>query len=126
MSTAVAVVALVVAGLMSAAATVLLVQARALRARADELEARVAALVPGPPLPPDLAATLGSGQRRVLAVEILNPVELAASKVPAARLLGAVRPALLTKVVYDQAAKQVVDQLEREGVLADVQVHAAR
>lgn len=126
MITAVAVVALVAAALVSAAATLLLLQARSLRARADALEARVAALVPGPPLPPDLAATLGTGQRRVLAVEILNPVELAASRLPAARLLGALRPALLSKVVYDQAAKQVVDQLELEGVLADVQVHAAR
>ncbi|HET7689356.1 MAG TPA: hypothetical protein VFK41_03190 [Nocardioidaceae bacterium] len=126
MSTAVAVVALVAAALLSVAAAGLLLQARALRARAEVLESRIDALVPGPPVPPDLAATLGTGQRRVLAVEILNPVELAASKIPAARLLGAVRPALLTKVVYDQAAKQVVDQLELEGVLADVQVHAAR
>ncbi|HSV40677.1 MAG TPA: hypothetical protein VLI04_18080 [Nocardioidaceae bacterium] len=126
MSTAIATVALVVAALLTAACVVLLLQIRSLRARAVALDAKVAALVPAPPLPPELAATFGSGQRRLLAVEILNPIELATAKSSAAKLLGAVRPALLTKVVYDQAAKQVVDQLESEGVLADVRVHAAR
>ena len=126
MSTAIAVVALVLSVGLAAGCLALVLQLRSLRARAATLEARVAALVPSPPLAPDLAATLGSGERRLLAVEILNPIELATSKSSAAKLLGAVRPSLLTKVVYEQAAKQVVDQLESEGVLADVRVHAAR
>ena len=126
MSSAIAVTALVLAALVLAACAVLLLQVRATRRKTRELEARLAALVPGPPMPPDLVATFGSGQRRILAVEILNPIELATIQVKAAGLLGAMRPSLLTKVVYDQASKQVVDRLEQEGVLADVRVHAAR
>jgi len=126
MSTAIAVTALVLAALVLAACAVLLLQVRTTRRKTRELEARVAALVPGPLIPPDLVTTFGSGQRRILAVEILNPIELATTQVKAAGLLGAMRPALLTKVVYDQASKQVVDRLEQEGVLADVRVHAAR
>lgn len=125
MSTAVAVVALVLSALVLAGCAVLLVQVQALRRRAVTLQAKVAALQSGPPMPVDLEATFGTGTRRILAVEILNPVELATSRVKAARLLGAVRPGLLTKVVYDQAAKQVVDQLEVEGVLTDVRIHVA-
>ena len=105
---------------------VLLAQVQTLRRRAVRLETKVAALVPGAPMAPDLVARFGSGPRRILAVEILNPVELASAKVKAAGLLGAMRPSLVSKVVYDQAAKQVVDQLETQGVLADVRVHVAR
>jgi hypothetical protein len=126
MSTAISVIALVLAALVVACCVVVLVQVRALRDKGAALEAKVDALVPGAPMAPDLVATFGAGPRRMLAVEILNPIELASTKVKAAGLLGAVRPALLTKIVYDQAVKQVVDQLETEGVLADVRVHAAR
>lgn len=126
MQTVLATTALAGALLVIGACLVLQRQARALQRRAADLEAKVSGLLPAPPLAPDLTALLGTGKRRVLVVEILNPVELAVSKVSAARLLGAMRPALLTKVVYDQASKQVVEQLEREGILADVRVHAAR
>lgn len=126
MSTALSILALVLAAALAGATLALGQQVRAVRARAAELSERVDALVPGPPLPPDLVATFGSGSRRMLAVEILNPVELATRQVKAAGLLGAVRPGLLTKIVYDQAVKQIVTQLEDEGVQADVRVHVAR
>ena len=114
-----------------AAATVvgcflLLRSVRRMERQTADVEARVAALVPAPPLPASLAATFGSGPRRLIVVEILNPIELATSQVKAASLLSAVRPAMLTKIVYDQAVRQVVDQLGKQGVQADVQIHAGR
>ncbi len=126
MSTVTAVIALVLALLVSVGCVVLLGRVQAMRRTALALQAKVDALVPGAPLPPDLVASLGSGPRKVLVVEILNPIQLATSRTRAASLLAAVRPSLLTKVVYEQASKNVVGRLEEEGVLADVQVHAAR
>lgn len=126
MTTAVSLVALVLAAGALAGCLVIGREVRTLRRRAADLDARVAALLPAPPLPPNLAALFGSGSRRIIAVEILNPVEVATSQVKVAGLLGAVRPSLLNKIVYDQATTQVIDQLADHGVLADVQVHVAR
>jgi hypothetical protein len=99
--------------------------AASIRAEAKALEARVAELAPAPPLPPSLAG-LSGGPRRVMVVEILNPTELAVSQVKAAALLGAARPSLLAKIVYEQAVKNTRTQLAAQGVQADVQLHVVR
>jgi HAMP domain-containing protein len=120
------VLALVVAAPLVVGWVLLLGALRQLRRRAHELEAEVAALTPPPALAPDLAAALGAGDHRVIVIEILNPIEVATQRVKAARLLGAMAPEMLRKVVVDEAAKEVVEQLAAEGVAATVRIHAAR
>jgi hypothetical protein len=119
-------VLLVLAVLLAAGWTLLLLALRALRRRTDELQAEVAALTPAPALAPDLEAAFGTGTRRLLVIEILNAVELATQRAKAARILGVVAPEMLRKIVVEQAAKDIVVQLAEEGVHAQVTVHAAR
>jgi hypothetical protein len=118
-------VLLVLAVLLAAGWTVLLLALRALRRRAEELQAEVAALTPAPAMAPDLEAAFGTGTRRLLVIEILNSVELATQRAKAARILGVVAPEMLRKIVVETAAKDIVVQLAEEGVHAQVTVHAA-
>jgi hypothetical protein len=117
---------LVLAVLLAAGWTLLLLALRSLRRRTEELQAEVAALTPAPALAPDLEAAFGTGTRRLLVIEILNAVELATQRAKAARILGVVAPEMLRKIVVEQAAKDIVVQLAEEGVHAQVTVHAAR
>ena len=61
---------------------------------------------------------------RVITVRILNELELATDKTKAAGLLHKVRPHLLNRLVYEQAAKELLERLAEEGVRAEVRVHA--
>ena len=126
MSTVVAVLALVLAALLAAACGVLVQQLLVVRRRARRLEAQVAALTPAAPLAPDLEANFGIGKRRLLVIEILNPIELARSRSRASTLLAAMAPDRLRKVVIEQTAKEMREQMQLEGVEAEIRVHAAR
>lgn len=126
MSGLVTALAVTVAFVVTVVCVGLVLRVRTLRRQTQALRERVESLGPLPAAPANVTASLGSRPRRVLVLEILNPVELATAQVRAAALLGAVRPQLLTKIVYDQASKQVVTQLEEQGVLADVTVHVIR
>ena len=117
---------LVLAVLLAAGWTLLLLALRALRRRTEELQAEVAALTPAPALAPDLEAAFSTGTRRLLVIEILNAVELATQRAKAAKILGVVAPEMIRKIVVEQAAKDIVVQLAEEGVHAQVTVHAAR
>jgi hypothetical protein len=119
------VLALVLALLLVAGWVLLLLALRVLRRRTRELEEQVLALTPPPALPPELEATLGAGGRRVIVIDVLNPIEVASQKVRVAKLLGAMAPETLRKIVVDEASKQVVEQLALEGVAATVRIHAA-
>lgn len=119
------VLALLLALLLVAGWVLLLAALRVLRKRTRELEAQVIALTPAPALAPDLEAALGAGDRRLIVIEILNPIEVATQRVKAARLLGAMAPERLRRMVTDEAAKEVVEQLAAEGVAATVRIHAA-
>ena len=121
-----ALLALVVAVALSALCALMLLQLQSLRRHADQLSHQVAILQPAAPIAPDLERVFESGTRRVIVVEILNPVELATEKVKAAALLGAMRPELLRKIVNEQAVRTVREQLVLEGVQADVSIHAVR
>ena len=79
-----------------------------------------------PALAPELEAAFGVGERRLIVIEILNPIELATQRVKAAKLLGGMAPETLRKIVVDEAAKEVVEQLASQGVEATVRIHAAR
>lgn len=126
MSTVVAVLALVLAALLAVACGVLGLQLRALRRRARRLEKRVTALSPSAPLAPDLEANFGTGNRRLLVIEILNPIELARSRSRASTLLAAMAPDRLRKIVIEQTAKEMREQMQAEGVEVEIRVHAAR
>ncbi|MPZ63031.1 MAG: hypothetical protein GEU93_17425 [Propionibacteriales bacterium] len=93
--------------------------ARELEARARDTAERVRVL------PPDLVEFLGDGDRRVIAVELLNPFELAGKRTWFAGPLAAMTPGLLRRVVYDQAVTQIRDKTSEMGIRADVRVHRA-
>jgi hypothetical protein len=125
MSTVVAVLALVLAALLAAACGVLVLQLQAVRRRARRLEERVTGLSPAAPLAPDLETVLGAGSRRVLVIEILNPIEVARSRSRASAVLAAMAPDKLRKLVVEQTAREMGEQMLAEGVETDIRVHAA-
>jgi hypothetical protein len=112
-STFVAVLALLVTVAVAACCVVLLRRVRTLEATLTELE-----LPAAPPLLP-------ARERPFITVEVLNPIELATAQSRAGALVGSVRPQMVTKIVYDQVAKRVLEGLEEEGAVAEVRVHVA-
>lgn len=98
---------------------------RILDAKERALRTEFAELSPGRPLPPPLEQAFLAGRQRVLTVEILNPLELARAQHKLAGVAGALAPAAVRAIVYDQAAKITREQLAKQGVAADVQVHVA-
>ena len=62
------------------------------------------------------------GRRELLTIEILNPVELAASQHWAAGTLGSMAPALLRKLVYERAVGVAERMLVEHGAEAVVRV----
>ncbi|NYI77551.1 hypothetical protein [Nocardioides panzhihuensis] len=125
MSTLIAVVALVVAAAAAAAAVAWRLRRsnQALRAETIGLLWRLEQA--------DLTAPRSAyaelpPEDRLLSIRILNPLELASAQTKAATMLHRVRPALLSKMVYDQAAESLRERLADEGVVAEVRVHAGR
>ena len=68
-------------------------------------------------------ASSSSSIRRVITIEILNPIELAGSRGRWAGLAGSLAPGITNRVVYDQAIKLVRRQLAQHDVVADVRLH---
>jgi hypothetical protein len=99
---------------------------RGLLARQRAIAQQLLELVPAEALPVPLDDQFAAGGRRLLVIDILNPLELAASQVKIAGPAGAVAPGLIRKVVYDQAVKITQTELAKQGVQADVQVYVAR
>ena len=120
-SIALAALALVVASFGLTVYVLMRRQAVALDMRIADLAAELDAIADAPPAPPVPAVP----SRPIITIEILNPLELAASQVRAASLVGSWRPDMITKIVYDEAAKQIIAQLAEEGVVAEVMVQAA-
>jgi hypothetical protein len=84
----------------------------------------------GAELPPDTAvivsarpAGLTSRTRRVITVEILNPMELVNTRGRVASLAGSLAPGFARRVVYDQTLKVLRRELAEKQVLADVKLH---
>ena len=67
--------------------------------------------------------TSTSSVRRVITIEILNPIELAGSRGWWAGIAGSLAPGLTNRVVYDQAIRLVRTQLADHDVVADVRLH---
>lgn len=92
---------------------------RELEAEAHRLAERVEAL------PPDLVGALGSGRRRVIAIELLNPFELAGRSTWFAKPLSTVTPDLLRGVVNQRAVTLFREKSAEFGVAADIRLHDA-
>lgn len=69
--------------------------------------------------------TSTSSVRRVITIEILNPIELAGSRGRWLGIAGSLAPGITHRVVYDQAMKLVRRQLAAHKVVADVRLHVA-
>lgn len=90
--------------------------ALALRRRMDELPASNLSAA-------ELAEVLGQGERELLAIEILNPMELAAKESWFADKFGSLTPRLVRKLVYERTAGILAGQMKDFGVHADVRLH---
>jgi hypothetical protein len=84
--------------------------------RAEQLIAATEAL--------DLDPAILATSDRIITVEILNPLEVAAKRVKLASVVGSVAPSVIAKVVYEQTAKILRNQLSLQGVAAEVRLHA--
>jgi hypothetical protein len=71
-------------------------------------------------LPPSNSS---SATRRLITIEILNPIELAGTRGRLAGIAGSLAPGITRRVVYEQALKLVRRQLAAERVVADVRLH---
>ena len=74
-------------------------------------------------LPP---AASSSASRRVISVEILNPIEVAATRGRLAGIAGSLAPGLIRRIVYDQTIKTMRRHLADEQVVADLRLHTLR
>lgn len=88
--------------------------------RADEVADEIDAL------PPELSPTFGIGARHLISVEILNLFELAHKESVLVRPLTALTPRLLRDVVHKRIVGRVRENLNEQGVRADVRLHRAR
>jgi hypothetical protein len=66
------------------------------------------------------------GTRRVITIEILNPIELAGKRGRLVGIAGSFAPGITRRVVYDQALKLVRRELAEHRVVADVRLHVVR
>lgn len=64
--------------------------------------------------------------RRLISIEILNPIELAGTRGRLVGLAGSLAPGLTRRIVYDQTLRILRQQLVEQQVLADVRLHTLR
>ncbi len=72
---------------------------------------------------PDLDRLLGSGERPLVVLDILNPMEVAARQSWFADKLGSLAPPLIRRIVFDETLKQIRAEVGKYGVRAQVWVH---
>jgi hypothetical protein len=71
--------------------------------------------------PPSATST-----RRIITVEVLNPIELAGTRGRIAGIAGSFAPGITRRIVYDQVLGRLRKQLADEKVVADVRLHVLR
>jgi hypothetical protein len=96
--------------------------ARWKRSRQIRSDPEAAAALDRTPAPPGPRGST----RRLISVEILNPVELAGTRSRWAGIAGALLPGLTRRIVYDQTLRILKQQLADQQVLADVRIHTLR
>jgi hypothetical protein len=70
-----------------------------------------------------LPANSASSPRRVITIEILNPLQVAGARGRWAGIAGSLAPGITRRVVYDRAMRIVQRQLAAQDVAADVRLH---
>jgi len=109
-----ALIAILIIGLMLLSASLLWALSR-LQRRLAEVQARLAADSVVPPA--------AKGGRARIAIEILNPFELAARETRLATALARLAPRMIERIVYERAATQIAQQMAEMGVRAEVKTH---
>jgi hypothetical protein len=71
---------------------------------------------------PPTGRVMGRG-RRIITIEILNPIELAGHRSRMFGIAGSFVPDFTRRLVYEQTAKVLRDKLVDHSVVADVRVH---
>lgn len=72
-------------------------------------------------------SSVSDRQRRLITIEVLNPLELASSRGGRiAGLAGSIVPGLTRRIVYDKVFSTLREELERMAVHADVRLHTLR
>jgi hypothetical protein len=64
--------------------------------------------------------------RRLITIEVLNPIELVGSRGRVASLAGSLAPGIARRLVYDQVLKTLRRELADKQVVADVRLHQLR
>jgi hypothetical protein len=88
----------------------------------DVTDVRVADAISSTARPVGPAASAGR-TRRVITIEILNPIELAGVRGRMFGIAGSFVPHLTRRIVYDQTVRQLREQLATHHVVADVRIH---
>jgi len=70
--------------------------------------------------PPPVLATGGKAR---IAIEILNPFELAARETRLATAAAKLAPRMIERIVYERAAVMIAQQMADQGVVAEVKAH---
>lgn len=89
-----------------------------------ELRARSEALAGDNAQVPDALRRMAREGAALLSIRILNPMELAAQKHWVAGVAGRLTPGLVRRIVSQEAAKIVRQELPKYGVIAEVEVVA--
>lgn len=89
------------------------------RQRPDRAAAAALDRSPRPP-------TAAGGTRRLISIEILNPIELAGTRGRILGIAGSLAPGLTRRIVYDRTLKILRTQLVDQHVVADVRIHTLR
>jgi hypothetical protein len=92
-----------------------------LRRSLKAVELRQEGLAAAPPLPPDVMRS-ASESGPLIAITILNPVELAVNKHWAAGALSQLTPGLLRRLVGSEASRILAEELPKYGVVAEVRL----
>jgi hypothetical protein len=114
------VIVLIVTNLLTLAAVVLLRRTRPPAEEPADPQLRSALEA----TPPPVAAP--TRERRMISVEILNPIELAGTRGRMLGIAGSLAPGITRRIVYDQTVKSLRQQLAEHHVVADVRVHTLR
>lgn len=103
------------------------IEINSLRGKLSRTRAKVNAMAAEVDSAPfDLSKTLGDGRRKLITIEILNPLEVAANESKLARRIGPVAPNLIRGEVTRQAVRELETQLAAQGIEAEVRVHDGR
>jgi len=88
----------------------------------DRMQRKLAALHERLNATPALPLAAAGGKSRI-AIEILNPFELAARETRFAGAAAKLAPKMIERIVYERAAVMIAQQMAEQGVKAEVKTH---